>query len=97
MFTALAQHPAVESMSNVSAEQRDKSNQAIAFMPGRLQGLEGFNWGKYLRKKTWVLNDGVAALVAECKRGAAKGKKNVVMITLGTGVGGAILIDGKPY
>ena len=75
----------------------DESNQAISFMPGRLQGLEKFAWGKYLGKPTWVLNDGVAALVAEGRLGAAKGKKNVVMLTLGTGVGGAILIDGKPY
>jgi len=75
----------------------DGFNQAIAFMPGRLQGLEKFKWGEYLGTTTWVLNDGVAALVAECKLGAGKGKQNVVMITLGTGVGGAILINGKPY
>lgn len=75
----------------------DVSNQSIAFMPGRLQGLEKFDWSRFLGKPTWVLNDGVAALVAEAKLGAARGKKNVVMITLGTGVGGAILIDGKPY
>jgi glucokinase len=29
--------------------------------------------------------------------GAAVGRKNVVMLTLGTGVGGAILINGEPY
>jgi glucokinase len=75
----------------------DISNRFISFMPGRLQGLEKFNWTEYLRTSTWVLNDGVSALLAEARRGAAAGKKNVVMITLGTGVGGAILIDGKPY
>lgn len=75
----------------------DAENRFIAFMPGRLQGLERFDWRDYLATPTWVLNDGVAALVAEARLGAARGKKNVVMITLGTGVGGAILIDGKPY
>jgi glucokinase len=45
----------------------------------------------------WVLNDAVSAMLAESRYGAAKGYKNVVMITLGTGVGGAILIDGQPY
>ena len=35
--------------------------------------------------------------MAEAKFGSAKTKKHVVMLTLGTGVGGAILIDGKPY
>jgi glucokinase len=43
------------------------------------------------------LNDAVAALLAETTSGAAKNKRHVVMLTLGTGVGGAILIDGKPY
>ena len=75
----------------------NENNRAIAFMPGRLQGLENFDWTDFLQQQTWVLNDGVAAIVAEAKFGAAKNKKNVVMLTLGTGVGGAILIDGKPY
>jgi glucokinase len=36
-------------------------------------------------------------MMAEARFGAAKGKRNVIMLTLGTGVGGAILADGKPY
>ena len=73
------------------------NNSAIAFMPGRLQGLENFDWSEFLKTKTFVLNDAVSAIMAESRFGAAKNKKNVVMITLGTGVGGAILIEGKPY
>jgi len=73
------------------------SNSAIACMPGRMQGLENFIWKDFLLQPTFILNDAVAALVAEAKFGAARNKKNVVMLTLGTGVGGAILIDGKPY
>ena len=72
-------------------------NTAIAFMPGRLQGLENFIWSEYLHAKTFVLNDAISAMMGEARFGAAKDRKNVVMITLGTGVGGAILIDGKPY
>ena len=75
----------------------NEDNTAIAFMPGRLAGLEQFNWQQFLQRPSFVLNDAVAALVGEATMGAAKNKKNVVMITLGTGVGGAILIDGKPY
>lgn len=75
----------------------NESKSAIAYMPGRLQGLENFNWSQFLQIETLVLNDAVAALMAEVKMGAAQNKKNVVMLTLGTGVGGAILIDGKPY
>jgi glucokinase len=70
---------------------------AIAYMPGRMQGLENFRWRDFLQRPTYVLNDAVAALIAEATSGAAKNKKHVVMLTLGTGVGGAIMIDGKPY
>ncbi len=75
----------------------DPANTAIACMPGRMQGLENFTWHEFLHRPTYVLNDAVAAMMAEAKFGAAKNKKHVVMLTLGTGVGGAILIDGKPY
>jgi glucokinase len=73
------------------------NNSAIAYMPGRLQGLENFEWTEFLKMKTFVLNDAISAMMGEARFGAAKDRKNVVMITLGTGVGGAILIDGKPY
>jgi glucokinase len=72
-------------------------NTAIAYMPGRLQGLENFIWSDFLGIRTYVLNDTISALLAEARYGVAKSKKNVVMVTLGTGVGGAILIEGKPY
>jgi glucokinase len=73
------------------------NNSVIAFMPGRLQGLENFNWSGFLGTRTFVLNDAVSALMAEARFGVAKDRKNVAMLTLGTGVGGAILIEGKPY
>jgi glucokinase len=75
----------------------DENNLTIAYMPGRLNGLENFDWSGFLGHRTWVLNDAVAALMAEATLGVAHHKKNVVMLTLGTGVGGALLIDGKPY
>lgn len=42
-----------------------------------------------------VENDANAAAWAEWKFGAARGETHVVMITLGTGIGGAILVDGQ--
>lgn len=72
-------------------------NSAIAHMPGRLQGLEGFDWSSFVGHRSWVVNDAVAALLAEATLGVARGKNHAILITLGTGVGGAILIDGKPY
>lgn len=73
------------------------TNTSIAFMPGRLQGLENFDWSTFLKHPAFVLNDAVAALLAEARLGAAAGKMNVAMLTLGTGVGGAILVNGQPY
>jgi glucokinase len=75
----------------------NKENTAIGFMPGRLEGLENFIWKDYLQCSTYILNDGVAALVAEAKNGAAKESTNAVMVTLGTGVGGALLINKQAY
>jgi len=43
-----------------------------------------------------LTNDANAAVYGELIFGGAKGMKNVVMFTLGTGVGGGIIIDGKP-
>ncbi|MCX8033200.1 MAG: ROK family protein [Thermoleophilia bacterium] len=42
-------------------------------------------------------NDANAALVGEAAVGAAVGHRDVVMVTLGTGVGGAIMTEGKLY
>ena len=43
--------------------------------------------------KTKVINDANAAVLGELFLGRAKGYKNVVMITIGTGVGGGIVVN----
>jgi len=48
-------------------------------------------------EKVYLDNDANAAALGEVLAGSAKGAKNAVMITLGTGVGGGIVIDGKIY
>ena len=50
-----------------------------------------------LGKKVLIENDANAAALGEYLAGSAKGAKNAVAITLGTGVGGGIIIDGKIY
>ncbi|HYX41906.1 MAG TPA: ROK family protein, partial [Pyrinomonadaceae bacterium] len=40
-------------------------------------------------------NDANAAAVGEMWKGAGRGRKDIIMITLGTGVGGGIILDGK--
>ena len=48
-------------------------------------------------KKVYIENDANAAAKAEAIAGAARGAKFSVMITLGTGLGGGIVLDGKVY
>ena len=75
----------------------NKEGSAIAHMPSRFHGLEGFNWGQHFKRKEGVkvLNDAQAALLGEVWLGAARGSWDVVLITLGTGVGGAAMVDGQ--
>lgn len=42
-------------------------------------------------------NDANAATIAEWHAGAARGSEDVVMLTLGTGVGGGLILGGRPY
>lgn len=75
----------------------DRANTCITFMPGRLPGLENFNWSRWIKEDVHVLNDAHAAMMAEATFGAAKGLQHAILISLGTGVGGGILINGQLY
>ena len=46
--------------------------------------------------RTEVGNDANVAALGEMWLGAGKGQQNMIMVTLGTGVGGGIIVDGKP-
>jgi len=42
-------------------------------------------------------NDGNAAAIAEWQLGAGRGASHIVALTLGTGIGGGLILDGRPY
>jgi glucokinase len=75
----------------------DAGNKYIAVMPARLPGIENFTWSDFIGEPVHVVNDAHAALMAETAFGAARGLKHAVLLSLGTGVGGGLLIDGKLY
>lgn len=72
-------------------------HRSISWMQGRLSSIQGFDWTDYLRRDRLVpiINDAHAALLAEMWHGAAAGKRDAILLTLGTGVGGAIASDGR--
>lgn len=53
--------------------------------------------GKRLSRTVRLVNDAQAFLAAEWRHGAAQGAANAIFLTLGTGVGGGLVLNGKPY
>jgi glucokinase len=45
----------------------------------------------------WVDNDANAAMLAEQRAGAARGARHAAMLTVGTGIGGALVVNGELY
>ena len=68
---------------------------SIRWMPGRMSGIEGLNWSAVLGRPVCVLNDAHAALLGEVWTGAGRGCQDVILLTLGTGVGGAVFSGGR--
>lgn len=52
---------------------------------------------KYIDVPTFVANDANVAALGEQYYGSGKNYRNVIFVTLGTGVGGGIIIDGKLF
>jgi glucokinase len=63
-------------------------------------GLDGMDVAAMLRPVTRgpvvVVNDAHAAGIAEARAQAAPGERFVLAVTVGTGIGGCILVDGAP-
>lgn len=66
-----------------------------------IESLDNFNieneLKKYFNLPIYLENDANCAAFAEYLFGASKDYKNSIMVTLGTGIGGGIIIDGKIY
>lgn len=73
-----------------------RDERSIAWMMGRMEAVMGFDWTSALGSKYLVpvLNDAQAALLGEVWVGAARGESDCILLTLGTGVGGAVMCDG---
>ncbi len=66
-------------------------------LPGLREVLLGDIVQEKLGKKTFIINDANAAALGELHYGAARDARNFIYITISTGIGGGIVIDGKIY
>jgi glucokinase len=74
------------------------------YYKGTVELPPNLNWGvvnileivrQYYDLPAAITNDANAAAIGEMEFGAAKGMKDFIVITLGTGVGSGIVVDGK--
>jgi len=75
----------------------DAASSRVLRSPGDQQFLEGLVLAEVVEAGEVPVcadNDARTALIAQVLWGAARGRRNVVLLTLGTGVGGAALVDG---
>jgi glucokinase len=75
----------------------DSASSRVKSLPGDLQFLEGRLLSEVIgvgEVPVCAENDARVALIGEVLWGAARGRRNVVMLTLGTGVGGAVMVNG---
>jgi glucokinase len=75
------------------------SDKAVVLQAPNLPSLVNFDLKAELQRRlgwpVFLENDANAAAVGEMWLGAARGCKDVVSVTLGTGVGGGVILDGK--
>ncbi len=72
------------------------STTVIESLPGTLNYMEGLSLASLFPAGLMVRadNDARVAMAGEMMWGAARGRRNALMLTLGTGVGGAVLAEG---
>ncbi|HEU5223822.1 MAG TPA: ROK family protein [Candidatus Lumbricidophila sp.] len=77
----------------------DRANSALLKAHGKYEWATGVNLDEWTRSAfgvpAAVENDGRAACLGEARLGAAAGSDDVVMVTLGTGIGSSAVIQGK--
>lgn len=76
-------------------------DQGIILSSPNLAKWAGFNIKKFMKERTGLPvelnNDANVAALGEAKFGSGSKYKSAIMLTLGTGVGGGIILDGKLY
>jgi glucokinase len=99
----LKKHPKIQRVGLASAGPLDPKKGTL-LDPTNFVNKDGKTWGKvpigailgrYLKRPVVLENDAAAAVLAEHWVGAGKGFENVMILTLGTGLGTGIITNGK--
>lgn len=73
----------------------------VVYVTPNIAGWEDYSPKEELQQrfslKTVVVNDANAAALAEHRFGAGRGHRNMVFVTISTGVGGGVIVDGELY
>lgn len=95
----LAGHPEVEAVGfGIPSRIDQRSGSAVASTNVPLAGVPfRARMGERFDLPVGIDNDANAAAIAEWAVGAGRGTSDLVMLTLGTGVGGGVVIGGKPF
>lgn len=102
-----------DSMAEIAARYKDKIDEIAISTNGRMcpdgntyraytmKLLQGLNLQKEIEARTGlpvvVLNDGFSAALGEWWMGSGQGCKNLLVIVLGSGMGGGLILNGKLY
>ena len=95
------ENASIEGIGVSATGQVDDRIGAVIGTNGKIPHYEGSQIQREMEQTfgvpVFALNDANAAALGECFAGRAKGVENVLMITLGTGVGGGIVLGGKIF
>jgi glucokinase len=101
MITGLLPEGAVLAAAGIGASGPMDIARGIIQNPHTLPALSGFPIAGALAARlacpVVIENDAVVAALAEHRLGAGRGSRRMVMVTLGTGIGVALLLDGMPF
>ena len=74
-----------------------ENTRVLSSTPNLPNGYNQIDFSTLCDKKVYVENDANCACAAEYKNGAGKGFNTVLMITIGTGIGGGVISNGKLF
>ncbi|WP_321474253.1 putative N-acetylmannosamine-6-phosphate 2-epimerase [uncultured Paludibaculum sp.] len=96
---AQAGGPEAECVSVAAAGWLDRQTGSVRYATGNLPGWTGADLRAAVARETslpaFFENDGVAATAGEWLYGAARGVRSGLCVTLGTGVGGGAIVEGR--